>query len=100
MTEFHGHHFPYPQRMIRTDRYKLVLNPESVNELYDLATDPHELHTVHETPTYAAARQHLTRLLFRELRNRGDRFFQWMNLVSDLADEPRYQLPTALETQV
>ena len=43
IAEFHGHHFPYPQRMIRDERYKLVVNPESVNELYDLVDDPHEL---------------------------------------------------------
>ena len=40
VAEFHGHHFPYPQRMIRDDRYKLVVNPESVNELYDLESGP------------------------------------------------------------
>src|SRR5699024_11740202 len=42
VCEYHGHHFPYPQRMLRTARYKLVVNPESVCELYDLDTDPHE----------------------------------------------------------
>lgn len=100
IAEFHGHHFPYPQRMIRTDRYKLVINPESVNELYDLDIDPSELRNVHEVPTYAAVRQELTRKLFRELRKRDDRFFQWMNFMSDLGDEPRYELPTSLESRV
>ena len=43
VAEFHGHHFPYPQRMVVTDRYKLIVNPESVNEFYDLDADPYEL---------------------------------------------------------
>src|SRR5690625_397194 len=38
-AEFHGHHFPYPQRMLRTRTHKLIINPESINELYDLAND-------------------------------------------------------------
>ena len=41
--QFHGHHFPYPQRAIRTHTHKLVVNPPDVNELYDLTADPHEL---------------------------------------------------------
>ncbi|MEK8145467.1 sulfatase/phosphatase domain-containing protein [Streptomyces sp. M10(2022)] len=49
-AEFHGHHFPYSQRMLRDRRHKLVHNPESVHELYDLVTDPHELHNVYGRP--------------------------------------------------
>lgn len=32
-----------PQRIIRTRKHKLVVNPERVNELYDLQRDPNEL---------------------------------------------------------
>src|SRR5699024_10670796 len=35
VAEFHGHHFGYAQRMIRDRRFKLVINPESIDELYD-----------------------------------------------------------------
>ncbi|MBC7257013.1 MAG: sulfatase-like hydrolase/transferase, partial [Chloroflexi bacterium] len=45
--QFHGHHFPYPQRGIRTRTHKLVVNPPDVNELYDLTVDPYELHNVY-----------------------------------------------------
>lgn len=58
LAEFHGHHFPYPQRMIRDDRHKLIVNPESVNELYDLHADPYELsnrYPIPSWPTSAAA---------------------------------------------
>lgn len=36
VCEFHGQQFPYPQRMIRDERYKLIVTPADVNELYDL----------------------------------------------------------------
>ncbi|MFE3108012.1 sulfatase-like hydrolase/transferase [Kitasatospora indigofera] len=78
VAEFHGHHFPYPQRMIRDDRYKLIVNPESVNELYDLGQDPHELTNRHGDPAYADVRARLTRRLYDLLRERGDNFHHWM----------------------
>jgi arylsulfatase A-like enzyme len=78
VCEFHGHHFPYPQRMIRTDRYKLVVNPESVNELYDLVQDPDELNNVYELPENRELRAALLGRLYRELRERGDNFYHWM----------------------
>lgn len=78
IAEFHGHHFPYPQRMIRTDRYKLVVNPVDCNELYDLAEDPDELHNRYHHPELAAVRQDLMRRLYDALRDRGDNFYHWM----------------------
>jgi arylsulfatase A-like enzyme len=79
VCEFHGHHFPYPQRMITEGRHKLVVNPESVNELYDLELDPHELHNRFEHPEYAAIRRDLVGRLYRVLRDRGDNFYHWMS---------------------
>ena len=63
--EFHGHHFPYPQRMLRTDRFKPVVNPDSVNELYTL------------------------------LRDRGDNFHHWMTSMHDVGDNVRENPPAA-----
>jgi len=40
VCEFHGHRFPHPQRMLRNERCKLLVNPEYVNELCDLETNP------------------------------------------------------------
>jgi arylsulfatase A-like enzyme len=78
LAEFHGHHFPYPQRMVVTDRYKLIVNPESVCEFYDLQLDPHELTNRYDFPEYRAERdQHLS-LLHSLLRERGDNFYHWM----------------------
>lgn len=30
LAEFHGHHFPCPQRMLRTDNCKLIINAAGV----------------------------------------------------------------------
>lgn len=76
--EFHGLHFPYPQRMLRTRRYKLVVNPPDRNELYDLAADPHELHNRYDHPELAPVRQRLTERLYVLLRERDDDFRHWM----------------------
>jgi len=78
VCEFHGHHFPYPQRMIRDARYKLVVNPESVNELYDLETDPDELINRYSHPELAPIRDRLMRRLYGRLVERGDNFHHWM----------------------
>lgn len=82
--EFHGHHFPYAQRMLRTERYKLVVNPESLNELYDLENDPHELLNIYPLPETAELRGQLMRRLYELLRERGDNFFHWMTTMYDV----------------
>lgn len=78
VCEFHGHHFPYPQRMLRNDRYKLVVNPDSVNELYDLLLDPDELMNVYKHPEMDDVRGAMMKRLYGVLRERGDNFFHWM----------------------
>ncbi|WP_199711137.1 sulfatase-like hydrolase/transferase [Tessaracoccus antarcticus] len=84
VCEFHGHHFPYPQRMIRDARYKLVINPESVNELYDLKTDPDELQNRYNHPELVAIRTGLMARLYHRLRERGDNFHHWMATMYDV----------------
>ncbi|MFJ2259188.1 sulfatase-like hydrolase/transferase [Streptomyces sp. NPDC087844] len=84
LAEFHGHHFPYPQRMLRDNRYKLVVNPDSVNELYDLESDPHELTNRYPDPELEAVRLRLMRRLYDLLRERGDNFHHWMTSMYDI----------------
>lgn len=84
VCEFHGHHFPLPQRMVRTDRYKLIVNPESVNELYDLGADPDELQNRYHHPEFADIRRDLMGRLYRKLRDRGDNFYHWMTSMYDV----------------
>src|SRR5215211_3303270 len=83
-AEFHGHHFPYAQRMIRTGRYKLVVSPADVNELYDLEVDPHELINRYEDRELAEVRRELMSRLYRLLEERGDNFYHWMTSMFDV----------------
>src|SRR5699024_7651206 len=50
LAEFHGHHFAFSQRMIRDRRYKLVVNPEGLDQCYHLQADPHGVHNLHDVP--------------------------------------------------
>jgi arylsulfatase A-like enzyme len=78
IAEFHGHHFPYPQRMIRTRTHKLVVNPPDIDELYDLEQDPLEMTNQINNPAYTAVRNQLYETLYDELRRSGDNFYHWM----------------------
>jgi arylsulfatase A-like enzyme len=84
--EFHGHHFPYPQRMLRDERYKLVINPDSTNELYDLEIDPDELLNVYRHPEMAPVRRRMLRRLYELLVARDDRFYHWMTSMYEVGD--------------
>lgn len=86
VCEFHGHHFPYPQRMLRNDRYKLVVNPDSVNELYDFENDPDELLNVYELPEHSGVRQNMLQRLYELLKQRGDNFYHWMTSMYEVGD--------------
>lgn len=78
LCEYHGHHFPYPQRMLRSHTHKLIVNPASVNEFYDLINDPAELTNRIDDPDYAGLRDAMMTDLYRQLRDRGDNFYHWM----------------------
>ncbi len=62
----------FSQRMLRDTRYKYVFNPTDLDELYDLETDPGELHNRIDDPVLA---EELTRL--------RQRLFTWMKEVGD-----------------
>jgi arylsulfatase A-like enzyme len=98
LAEFHGHHFPYPQRMLRTRVHKLVVNPESQNELYDLVADPDELHNRYDHPELRSVRTELTRRLYDLLRERGDNFYHWMTPMYDVETDYDTTL-SAFETE-
>jgi len=83
--QFHGHHFPYPQRAVRTRTHKLVVNPPDVNELYDLMDDPHELHNRYGHPAYATVQAELLQRLYARLVREGDNFYHWMTSLYDVS---------------
>lgn len=99
VAEFHGHHFPYPQRMLRDERYKLVVNPESVNELYDLSQDPSELHNRYQHPEFAPVRRRMLRRLYDLLRERGDNFYHWMTPMYDIGASDHDPSLSAFESE-
>lgn len=78
IAEFHGHHFPYPQRMIRSERSKLIVNPADINEFYDLEQDPAELENRIDDPRYKDERNRLYRELHQHLKAQDDNFYHWM----------------------
>ena len=84
LLQFHGHHFPYPQRAIRTHSHKLVVNPADVNELYDLDADPDELHNLIDSPKHSSIRGELMQELYSHLVAKGDNFFHWMTTMYDV----------------
>lgn len=86
VCEYHGHHFPYPQRMLRNHRYKLVVNPESINELYDLELDPHELTNCYENSNYLDIRGEMLKDMYLALKQRGDNFYHWMTSMYEVGD--------------
>ncbi|MCI1983618.1 MAG: sulfatase-like hydrolase/transferase [Bifidobacteriaceae bacterium] len=84
VCEFHGHHFPLQQRMVRTDDYKLIVSHESIDELYDLRQDPWELNNVYTAPAYDDVRRTLAAELYNQLHERGDDVFaKWMAAMTD-----------------
>ncbi|MDO4928672.1 MAG: sulfatase-like hydrolase/transferase [Corynebacterium sp.] len=88
VCEFHGHHFPLQQRMLRTKEFKLVVSHEGINELYDLRVDPYEMNNVYYAPRYKPIVAELSADLFHKLTERGDEAFaKWMNAMTD------YDLP-------
>lgn len=82
--QFHGHHFPYPQRGIRTRTHKLVVNAPDVNEFYDLAEDPSELHNRYGHPAYREVEGELVRRLYAHLEAQDDNFRHWMTSFHDV----------------
>jgi hypothetical protein len=76
--------------MLRSRTHKLVVNPESVNELYDLVADPSELFNRIDDPSYRAVRDAMMSALYDQLRARGDNFYHWMTTMFEV-DVPEHE---------
>jgi hypothetical protein len=71
ITEHHGHHFPYWQRMIRTHNRKHVFNFTETHEFYDLDEDPWETKNL------------IDEVDRTELKDMQERLGQWMRETND-----------------
>ncbi|WP_051389125.1 sulfatase-like hydrolase/transferase [Arthrobacter sp. 35W] len=97
LCEFHGHHFPYAQRMLRNKSVKYIANPEGIDEFYDLLADPHELNNVVDVPAYRNHVATMRRTMYRQLVARGDKFAQWLAFAGDIPEAERVRPVTAVE---
>src|SRR5690606_16678926 len=56
MNTYYGGEFLYTQRILITHNHKYVFNGFDIDELYDLANDPHEMVNQIDNPQYADIR--------------------------------------------
>ncbi|CAH1217042.1 Choline-sulfatase [Paenibacillus allorhizoplanae] len=74
-TQCNGVEVYYMQRIVRTERYKLVYNPTDVDELYDLQEDPYELCNLADVPEMEKIKRSLFMAMWREAADAGDVIF-------------------------
>ncbi|MCY4484267.1 MAG: DUF4976 domain-containing protein [Spirochaetaceae bacterium] len=72
-AEFHGYESTlYSARMIRTADWKYVYNPATEDELYDLRSDPGELHNLAAMVAYGHVLRRMKARLVARMRATGD----------------------------
>jgi len=62
----------YTQRIVWQDDWKYVFSPGGVDELYNLAWDPHEEHNLVDDPRHRTVMLHLVRQMWRKMEQIGD----------------------------
>lgn len=71
-AEFHGQRFFYTQRVLWRDNLKYVFNGFDVDELYDLAADPYEMHNLALEPAYRPALEEMAGRMWEIARQTDD----------------------------
>ena len=72
-AEFHGYEPTLASvRMVRTDSWKYVYNPSSEDELYDMKSDPHELHNLANHLGYKHVLRRMKARMVNRLRETRD----------------------------
>ncbi|RME53406.1 MAG: DUF4976 domain-containing protein, partial [Caldilineae bacterium] len=74
-TQLNGVELYYSQRSVTTKEFKYVYNGFDFDELYDLRTDPHEMHNVADDPAYEEIKRELVRRMWRFAAEEDDRIF-------------------------
>ena len=71
-AEFHGQRLRYTQRIVWRGDHKYVFNGFDDDELYDLATDPHELENLARRPEARELKRSMAAAMWRVARDTGD----------------------------
>jgi arylsulfatase A-like enzyme len=71
-AEFYGQRFVYTQRIVWEGDWKYVFSPGGVDELYDLAEDPHERNNLADDPAHRDRLIEMTKNMWRKMREIGD----------------------------
>jgi arylsulfatase A-like enzyme len=64
-TQFNGVEFYYSQRSVMTKEAKYVFNGFDFDELYDLKSDPHEIHNLADDPLYEDLKRDMVTRMWR-----------------------------------
>jgi arylsulfatase A-like enzyme len=77
-AEYHGEEWGlYSQRLVRTSTAKYVYSPHGTDELYDLATDPHEIRNRVDDPAVEALGTDLRARLLEWMEKTNDPLALW-----------------------
>ena len=71
-AEFFGQRFVYTQRIVWHGDWKYVFSPGGIDELYNLAEDPHERLNLAEEPKHREILIEMTKRMWRKMKTIGD----------------------------
>jgi arylsulfatase A-like enzyme len=71
-AECHGQRFFYTQRVLWWEQYKYVFNGFDLDELYDHASDPHELQNLAQEPGMRPLLEEMAARMWEVIRTTGD----------------------------
>lgn len=71
-AEFFGQRFVYTQRIVWHENWKYVFSPGGIDELYNLAVDPHERRNLAADPEHHDMLIEMTKRMWRKMKAIGD----------------------------
>ena len=71
-VQHHGHGEPFLQRIVLRGKWKYVAAHRDMDELYDLETDPYELHNLVDAPEHEDVRTELRARLIEHIETTND----------------------------
>ncbi|MDH2997724.1 arylsulfatase [Pasteurellaceae bacterium LFhippo2] len=78
LCQLAGHFVYFEQRMWRRKDYKLVFNATDLCELYDVRTDPEEMHNLFYDEAYKAIKLEMLEEMRVEMKRLGDPLENWV----------------------